>query len=372
MDDWFSLTKQELPAGTLVLKPGIRGFPDLPPGADSLQKLALEGAGRVVDASNTAGLGALLAVAAGAETPVVLDHSAAALRCIAVTHAATGVETAPGFLWERETGTADLVISQPPADRGTARVELEIAAAARLLAGTDGRLLLVGHRDQGAKRYEKSTDRFFGSSRVLRRDSGTRILEAAQARPDLPPPEATVTFEAEGLELQAVKGTFAAGRLDPGTAQLLAALGGAPDLSGREVLDLGCGYGLLALIAARAGAVVTALDDDLAAVRSTELNAAASGFRERVRVLHSDIDSALGEDARFDTVLMNPPFHVGRGVRLDLPRAFINCAWQRLRPGGELWLVANRSLPYEKLLGGFSSFRLVRDEAGFKVLRARR
>lgn len=370
VDEWFALTEKQLPAGRLVIKPGVRGFPDLPPGAESLQKLRFENPGNTLDASGTAGLGALLAVQAGASACTVLDFSAAALRCSAATHGDDRARSVPGFLWDMEPGSASTVISQPPADRGTARVELEIAAAARLLSGSDGRLLLLGHRDQGAKRYEKAAAALFRETGVLRRDRGFRILEArhAHAGPVLPP--VTVAFSAAGFELQAIKGTYAAGKLDPGTARLLAALGPDPDFGGREVLDFGCGYGLLALTAARAGARATAIDDDLAAVRSTRLNAETAGLSDRVTVVHSDLDSALPEELLFDTVLMNPPFHVGRGVRLDLPRAFIRRARQRLRPGGELWLVANRSLPYEPLLTGFRSHGLVLDEDGFKVLRA--
>jgi len=371
VDDWFALTERQLPAGKLYLKPGLHGFPDLPPGAASLQKLDLGEAGRVLDASGTAGLAALLTAGAGDTDRAVVDHSAAALRCISLTHAHLSTEVQAGFLWEAEPGSADTVISQPPADRGTARVELEISAAARLLEGTDGRLLLLGHRDRGAKRYEKYAAALFRETQVLRRDKGLRVLECRSADPrgrDRPEPE--TEFEAAGFSLTAIKGTYAAGKLDPGTAQLLAALGPAPDLAGREVLDAGSGYGLLALVAARAGAHVTAVDDDLAAVRSTGRNAGAAGFSDRIAAVHSDIDAALPEGQTFDTVLMNPPFHVGKGVRLDLPRAFIRRARERLEPGGELWLVANRSLPYERLLGVFRDWTSVRDEGGFKVLRA--
>ena len=87
-------------------------------------------------------------------------------------------------------------------------------------------------------------------------------------------------------------------------------------------------------------------------------------------MLHSDLDAGLAPAARFDTVLMNPPFHVGKGVRLDVSRAFAATARRRLKKGGELWLVANRALPYEALLADWASVHGLRDESGFKVIRA--
>ncbi len=75
--------------------------------------------------------------------------------------------------------------------------------------------------------------------------------------------------------------------------------------SGRSVLDVGCGSGLLSLAAARAGALVTAVDINIEAVRTTASNASANGLH--VEVLQSDLFAALG-DRRFDLVVVNPPY----------------------------------------------------------------
>lgn len=367
--DWFRPVFHDLPAGRLWLKPGVRGHPDLPPGASVLQRLELATPGRLLDLSGSAGLAALTAVSQGAGGGQVLEPSAATLGCARRTLTAPGTEVAAGLLAEEAGSEVDTVVLLPAADRGTARVELEIRSAAAAL-NPAGRLLLVSHKDRGGKRYEKLAAGLFRQADVIRRDAGWRVLDCRDPLEQAEPPSPFVTFRAAGLELRAVKGTFAAGKLDPGTAELLQALGEADWLSAQDVLDLGCGYGLLALQAAAREAAVTALDDDLGAVRSTALNASNLGLENRLRVLHSDLDEELADSDRFDTVLMNPPFHIGKGVRLDLPRAFIDTAFRRLRPGGELWLVANRALPYERLLGGFRTWSEVRDETGFKVLRA--
>jgi release factor glutamine methyltransferase len=74
---------------------------------------------------------------------------------------------------------------------------------------------------------------------------------------------------------------------------------------GRSVLDVGCGSGLLTLVAARAGAAVTAVDINPEAVRATSANAAANGLA--AEVLESDLFAAL-VGRRFDLVVVNPPY----------------------------------------------------------------
>ena len=74
---------------------------------------------------------------------------------------------------------------------------------------------------------------------------------------------------------------------------------------GRTVLDVGCGSGVLALAAARAGAAVTAVDINPAAVQATSANAADNGLT--IEVLLSDLFAAVA-GRRFDVVAVNPPY----------------------------------------------------------------
>jgi 16S rRNA (guanine1207-N2)-methyltransferase len=78
-------------------------------------------------------------------------------------------------------------------------------------------------------------------------------------------------------------------------------------------------------------------------------------------------------EAPFDTVVTNPPFHVSRAADPGLGRNFIEAARRMLAPRGDLWLVANRHLPYEGALR--AAFRHVAehgDDPGFKVFHASR
>lgn len=77
------------------------------------------------------------------------------------------------------------------------------------------------------------------------------------------------------------------------------------EVRGRSVLDVGCGSGVLSFVAARAGAVVTAIDINADAVRATIANATANSLT--VEVLQSDLFEAL-PNRRFDLIVVNPPY----------------------------------------------------------------
>ena len=343
-----------------AVKRGMRGYPLHPGVALMVARADLE-TGTLIDATGSGGLVALVSVA---EQKVVLETSKAALLCAAWTFADSDTQLVAGAPWDAPAGTADLIALAPPTDRGSRRVTAELAGAhAALKPG--GSALIVMHKDQGAKRYEKGAAGLFGELSVLAKDGGWRLVRAKKVKNEgleVSP----LHFYAAELNLQADPGVFAAGKLDPGTARLLSAVR-FEDLAGQRVLELGSGYGAIALKASLAGAAVTATDDDLLAVRSTHRNAAHYGAD--VRALHSDVDSEL-QDELFDAVLMNPPFHVGKQVVLDVPNAFLAAAYERLKPGGTLTLVANKALPYERELAGFRSWTTLFSDSQFKVLRA--
>jgi release factor glutamine methyltransferase len=78
------------------------------------------------------------------------------------------------------------------------------------------------------------------------------------------------------------------------------------DISNKKILEIGSGAGLLALVAAKKGAIVTAVDINPKAVENTKLNATANGLN--VTVLQSDLMAAVSEK-QFDLVLINPPYY---------------------------------------------------------------
>jgi len=122
------------------------------------------------------------------------------------------------------------------------------------------------------------------------------------------------------------------------------------DMTGKSVVEVGTGSGILSLSAAKAGArSVVALDINPAAVETARLNAAKNGFAQ-VSALVSDLFSALPADRKFDVIISSPPsfsgeprddadraWHAGPGYR-DILSLF-DQAGRRLEPDGRMYLL---------------------------------
>jgi 16S rRNA (guanine1207-N2)-methyltransferase len=103
---------------------------------------------------------------------------------------------------------------------------------------------------------------------------------------------------------------------------------------------------VIGLVVARLGAgSITMTDTNLLAVQAARHNADALAIP--ARVLASDVYAHL-DDARFDLIVSNPPFHRGKQVDLSVANHIIAGAPARLHPGGSLLLVANAFLAYGK------------------------
>lgn len=138
-------------------------------------------------------------------------------------------------------------------------------------------------------------------------------------------------------------GVFSAGSVDPGTRVLLED-GARPDPADRVLLDLGCGYGPIAVaLALRApDAVVWAVDVNERALELAAANAEALGVGDRVRVATPD---AVPAELAFDGIWSNPPIRVGKAALHDLLETWL----ARLAPGAAAHLVVARNLGADSL-----------------------
>jgi len=79
---------------------------------------------------------------------------------------------------------------------------------------------------------------------------------------------------------------------------------------GMAVLDMGTGSGICAVVAARCGARVVAVDILPEAVRCARINALLNGLDGSIDVRQGDLFAPV-KDERFDLILFNPPFYSG-------------------------------------------------------------
>lgn len=106
------------------------------------------------------------------------------------------------------------------------------------------------------------------------------------------------------------------------TSRIFAAFLRSLELTGKSVVEIGTGSGVLALSAARAGArSVLALDINPAAVSAAEGNAARNGLSANVKARVSDLLSAVPADETFDVIISSPPSFSGE------PRDMADRAW---------------------------------------------
>lgn len=163
---------------------------------------------------------------------------------------------------------------------------------------------------------------------------------------------------------------FSAQALDIGTRFFLQHL---PAVVGDvKIADLGCGNGVVGLIAAQLNpqAQIDFYDESFMALASAELNFTRA-FPDRAARFIADDGMSCAPENQYQAVLCNPPFHqhnvVGDFVALQMFRD----AKRALKTGGELWVIGNRHLGYaERLRRLFGNSVLIAQNNKFVVLRA--
>ncbi len=142
------------------------------------------------------------------------------------------------------------------------------------------------------------------------------------------------TYRGVALTFQTDAGVFSKGEVDTGTRLLLEAL---PEEMSGEILDLGCGWGVIGISIAKKwpGARVTMADVNTRALDLSRENSKRNGAE--VTCVESDGMAELAEKT-FDAVVTNPPIRAGKQV---IYRMFADAA-ARLKPGGALYLVIRK------------------------------
>ena len=166
------------------------------------------------------------------------------------------------------------------------------------------------------------------------------------------------------VELQADRGVFGSRGIDLGTLTLLREA--PPPPAEGDLLDLGCGYGPIAIALARRApeARVWAVDVNERALELARANAVAAGVSNVAVCLPDEVP----QEVRFSAIYSNPPVRVGKGPLHDLLTRWL----PRLRPGAGGYLVVQRTLGSDSLATwlaaqGFEVRRL-KSKNGYRIL----
>lgn len=143
------------------------------------------------------------------------------------------------------------------------------------------------------------------------------------------------------LRLETDRGVFSPDRIDAGTRVLLESV--PPPPAEGDLLDLGCGYGPIALtMASRApGATVWAVDVNRRSVELCERNAKAAGL-DKVRSAHVD---EVPDDVCFRAIWSNPAIRIGKQALHEMLTRWLD----RLTPDGVAYLVVQKHLGSDSL-----------------------
>jgi len=184
-----------------------------------------------------------------------------------------------------------------------------------------------------------------------------------------------VTIDELGLSTINYANVFSREKLDVGSRFFIEQMENLP--SATSIIDLGCGNGVLGVVAKRLfpQAKITFVDESHMAVASAKASAecflghSIAADDQCEFVVSDSLDSV--EEEKVELVLCNPPFHHNNAVGDDIAWKMLNQSKHILTQGGRLWIVGNRHLNYHiKLKRIFGNCRTVASNRKFVVLEA--
>ncbi|BCQ36707.1 23S rRNA (guanine(1835)-N(2))-methyltransferase RlmG [Erwinia rhapontici] len=200
-----------------------------------------------------------------------------------------------------------------------------------------------------------------------------RLIFGTFSAPELKESDVITTWSLDGTpyEIHNHANVFSRGGLDVGARFFLQHL--PSDLEG-EIADLGCGNGVIGLMALQQNplAQVHFIDESYMAVASSRMNIEVNSPQDRDRTTFHVNNSLAGYPSdRLHAVLCNPPFHQQSAVTDHIAWQMLRDARRCLQDGGELRIVGNRHLDnYHKMKKLFGNCTTVASNQKFVVLRS--
>lgn len=146
------------------------------------------------------------------------------------------------------------------------------------------------------------------------------------------------------------------------SSEIFAAYVKTLDLTGKYILDMGTGSGIVSIFAASKGAECIAADINPVAVRCIKENALQNNFSKQIAAIESDLFVSLQNTypAKYDIIFFNPPYYKGNprnnferafkgGPNLEVIDRFLNDAKNFLSPQGRLCLLVSSDMDMDDM-----------------------
>ncbi|MCL7419842.1 MAG: methyltransferase [Methylobacter sp.] len=221
----------------------------------------------------------------------------------------------------------------------------------------------------------KILERLIGPTTTsLARKKARLIFAAPDPKRMVPANPYPVRYRLEGTDYLITNhaNVFSRDSLDIGTRFFLQHLPVNPEV--RDIVDLGCGNGVVGLMAAvrNPQATVHFVDESFMAVASARENFSRALGAERQAMFRVGDGLTEFEPDSVDLILCNPPFHQQHAVGDQIASSMFKHARRIMRTGGELWVIGNRHLGYHVALKRlFEACSVVAANSKFVILRAR-
>ncbi|MBX2823706.1 MAG: methyltransferase [Gammaproteobacteria bacterium] len=265
----------------------------------------------------------------------------------------------------------DIVLLKAP--KSLAALEQQLLHLRRGVVNEKTRILVAGMVKHLSPRTQSSVESIFTNVERHLAVRKARLFSAPGSLKDTQPADRTARKQSIpelNLTIEVSAGVFANEKPDPATLFLCAHIPALPEV--KTIMDLGCGSGLLGIVAGRqyTGAKLIFTDTSTAAIRCAEHNVYKTGIRtagDGTIFLGQHRLEPWSHDAP-DLMLCNPPFHHKHTQTLGIARAMFNGAERILQTGGRLLVVANRHLNYhDDLRRIFGNVSLVAENSRFRI-----
>ncbi|PCK10185.1 MAG: RNA methyltransferase RsmC [Alteromonadaceae bacterium] len=284
----------------------------------------------------------------------------------------------------------DSIIFRISKERGTSHYVLNWA---KKLLPAGGELIIAGKKNEGIKSYYSNAVKVLGFSGKIEKHKDNYVVilrapssESEKTLDDKNYASTQETVNVNGLSCQSKPGIYGWNKLDQGS-QLLAehfkaclAKNRKQNTDTTKLLDIGCGYGYLSIIAAQANIKhIVATDNNAAAVSHCQTN--LERLQAQLKTQAPDDDSVPFEfevsaddcgqniDQKFNWILCNPPFHQGFDTSKALTEKFVASAKRLLSRSGTALFVVNSFIPIETVAHAhFSQVTMLENTGQFKII----